>query len=92
MIYTDANVFVTASLNTGHEGEKARCFLKGVQTGKTDAASSMLTFDELAWAVKKNRTFEDAVVAGEAFLNMPGLRLVAVNEDLLASAPAIMKE
>lgn len=92
MIYLDANVFVLANLNTGDAGEKARSLLKDVQSGRVEAASSALTFDELVWAVKKNRTGEDSVLAGEAFLNMPKLRLVAVNGDLLAVALAVMKE
>ena len=44
------------------------------------------------WAVKKYRTLEESVMAGEAFLNMPRLRLVAVNGDLLSGALAIMRK
>ncbi|WP_287950924.1 PIN domain-containing protein [Acidiplasma sp.] len=50
-----------------------------------------LTFDEIIWIIKKNRNFEDAISAGEAFLNMPGLNLVDINQDLLALSMNIMK-
>ena len=73
-------------------GDDARSLLKDVQLGKLEAASSALSFDELVWAVKRNRTLEDSVMAGEAFLNMPRLRLVAVNGDLLSAALAIMRK
>jgi predicted nucleic acid-binding protein len=92
MIYLDANVFVMANLNAEAIGDKARSLLRDVQTGKVDGCTSALTFDELVWAVKKNRTKEDAVLAGEAFLNMPSLKLVAVSGDLLAGALSLMKE
>jgi len=91
LIYLDANVFILANLDTGRRGDSARSLLKDVQSGKLEAVSSALSFDELVWAVKKNRTPEDSVLAGEAFLNMPRLKLGAVNGDLLASALAIMR-
>lgn len=92
MIYLDANVFVFANLNTQGVGDAARSLLKDVQTGKVEAATSTLSFDELTWAVKKNRSPEDSVVAGEAFLNMPRLKLVEVDADLLAGALKVMRE
>jgi len=81
-----------ANLNTEPAGDDARSLLKDVQLGKLEAASSALSFDELVWAVKKYRTLEESVMAGEAFLNMPRLRLVAVNGDLLSGALAIMRK
>jgi len=92
VIYLDANVFIIANLDTGSMGDGARSLLKDVQSGRLEAASSALSFDELAWAVKKNRTSEDSLLAGEAFLNMPRLKLVAVNGDLLASSLVIMRK
>ncbi|NWG09744.1 MAG: type II toxin-antitoxin system VapC family toxin [Nitrososphaerales archaeon] len=72
-------------------GDRARALLKKIQQGDEQAASSTLTFDELVWVVKKYRTLEDAIVAGEAFLNMPSLTLIPVDRDLLASASEIIK-
>ena len=92
MIYLDANVFVLASLNNEERGDRARTLLRDVQSGELEAASSTLTFDELVWAVKKHRTLEDSVLAGEAFLNMPRLNLVAATGDILASALLSMKK
>ena len=92
MIYLDANVFVYAALNTQQVGDAARALLRDVQSGKVEAASSALSFDELTWAVKKNRAQEDSVAAGEAFLNMPRLKLVEVDADLLASALKMMRQ
>jgi predicted nucleic acid-binding protein len=92
MIYLDANVFIFANLNSQSIGDAARSLLRDVQVGKVEAATSTLSFDELTWAVKKNRSPEDSVVAGEAFLNMPRLKLVEVDADLLAGALKVTKE
>ena len=92
MLYIDSNVFVYAALNTEELGDRARLLLSRVQQGKEQAVTSALAFDELVWAVKKHRSMEDAVSAGEAFLNFPNLKLVVVNGDLLVSALNLIKK
>lgn len=90
-LYLDANVFIYAALNLEAIGDRARSLLREIQQGKLPAASSALTFDELVWAVKRYRSLEDAATAGEAFLNMPGLKLVDVNGDLLSLALELIR-
>jgi len=92
MLYLDSNVFLYATLNTQEIGNRARNLLKQVQSGKEQASSSALTFDEIMWVVKKYRTLENAIIAGETFLNFPNLKLIPVNEDLLAVALDIIKK
>jgi len=92
MLYLDSNVFIYAALNTEEIGNRARNLLLKVQREEEKAFSSALTFDELVWAVKKYRTLEDAIVAGEAFLNLRGLKLIPVNGDLLASALELIRK
>jgi predicted nucleic acid-binding protein len=92
VLYIDSNVFVYAALNTEELGDRARLLLSRVQQGKERAVTSALAFDELVWAVKKHRSMEDAVSAGEAFLNFPNLKLVVVNGDLLVSALNLIKK
>jgi predicted nucleic acid-binding protein len=86
MIYIDVNVFAPAKLNTESIGEDARAILRAVQEGKLEASSSVLSFDEVVWSVKKNTTSDESIMAGEAFLNMPGLKLVEVDREILATA------
>ena len=92
MLYIDSNVFIYAALNTEEIGEKARALLLKVQQGEEKASSSALTFDELVWAVKKYRTVEDAINAGEVFLNFPNLRLTLVDGELLALALNLIRK
>jgi len=92
MLYLDSNVFIYAALNTEEIGKRARVLLRKVQQGEEQASSSTLTFDELVWAVKKHRSIEDAINAGEAFLNFPNMKLTAVDGELLALALKLIKK
>lgn len=92
LIYLDANTFVYASLNRGSLGEKSRSILGEVQGGKVSAASSALSFDEVVWAVKKQRGEPDGVAAGQAMLNIVGLSILSVNQVVLSSAIDLMKK
>lgn len=92
MLYIDSNIFIYATLNTEDEGNRARTLLRKIQNGTEPAATSALTFDELVWTVKKHRNIEDAISAGEAFLNFPNLTLIPVNGELLSSALNLIKK
>ena len=92
MIYLDSNVFIYAALNANSIGSKMRQLLASVEEGSEAAATSALTFDELVWAVGKNREKEDAWAAGQAFLDLRNLKLVDVGPTVLASALEIIRE
>lgn len=90
MIYLDSNIFIKALLNTGELGEKARSFLEDVNERRTLACTSYLTWDEISWAILKNRGFEKALEAGKAFLSISNLRFVEVDRSVLEVATKIM--
>ncbi|MEM2937488.1 MAG: type II toxin-antitoxin system VapC family toxin [Candidatus Bathyarchaeia archaeon] len=92
MLYIDSNVFIYAALNMNEIGERARSILRKVQQGEERAFSSALTFDEIVWAVKKYRSVEDAIHAGEAFLSFPNLKIAKVDEELLALALKLIRK
>jgi predicted nucleic acid-binding protein len=43
------------------------------------------------WVVAKHRSREDAITAAAAFLALPNLKLLAVNQDSLFSALTLMR-
>ena len=92
MIYIDSNVFLYAMLNRDRIGNRARALLGEVQQGKKHACSSVLTFDEIVWSVLRHRGREEAVTAGEGFLNFPNLKLIPADGDLAAKALEIIKK
>lgn len=91
MIYLDSNVFIYACLSLDEIGERSRRLLRGVELGDVEAASAALSFDELVWAVKKHRTMSEAIIAGEAFVNMPKLAVKPVDEAVIRSAVDLMR-
>jgi len=91
MIYLDSNVFIYACLSLDETGERSRDLLRSVEIGNVEAASSTLSFDEIVWAVKKYRTMDQAIAAGDAFINMPRLILISVDETVIRSAVDLMR-
>jgi hypothetical protein len=90
MLYLDSGVFIYAALSREAVGGRARQLLQKVRDGHEEAGSCSLTFDELVWVVQKHRTRGDAISAGQAFLAMPNLRILSVEQDSLFSALALM--
>jgi len=91
MIYLDSNVFIYACLSLDEIGERSRDLLRSIELGNMEAVSSTLSFDEIVWAVKKYRTMDQAIAAGDAFINMPRLNLVTVDEGVIRSALDLMR-
>lgn len=55
------------------------------------AASSALSFDEVVWAVRKQRGETESINAGQAFLNISGLKILDVDHVVLTSSIGLMK-
>lgn len=91
MLYLDAGVFIYAALSRDSIGRRARSLLQKVHDGTAEAASCTLAFDEVIWVVGKHRSREDAITAAAAFLALPNLKLLAVNQDSLFSALSLMR-
>ena len=61
MIYLDSNVFIYACLSSDDIGERSRNLLSSIEDGSLEASTSTLSFDEIAWAVKRYRDIDQAV-------------------------------
>jgi predicted nucleic acid-binding protein len=91
MLYLDAGVFIYAALSRDAIGKRARSLLEKVRDGREEAASCALAFDEVIWVVGKHRSREDAITAAAAFLGLPNLKLLPVNQDSVFSALTLMR-
>ena len=91
MLYLDANVFIYATINTQEIGEKARALLQKIQQGEEQAATSVLTFDEVFWSIKKRKP-ELASETSYALLNFPNLEIIPADRKLALSALEIINE
>ena|SRR3989344_5880976 len=92
MNYLDSNVFIYAAVNNSAKGETSRNIIKNIRLGELEATTSSLTFDEVFWKVKKERGFENALIAGKAFLELPNLILIDVTAPIIWQAYELIKE
>lgn len=77
MAYIDTNVFVYAVLENpaNPEGVYARAMLEKIVTKKIPASTSILTWDEVIWACRKELPFAEALSKGNAILTFPNLKI-----------------
>ena len=93
MIYLDSNVFIYPVLANEETESKARLskrILIEVAEGGTEAATSLLTWDELVWSVKKVIGTGVAKTEGEKFLRFSNLKLLNVNHEVMVEAQKII--
>ncbi len=86
MKYLDASLFIAAALDPGPTGDRCRAVLRKVRAGELPAATSALTWDELAYVVGRRRGREAGLDAGRRLFAITHLRLVAVDADVLRGA------
>lgn len=83
MKYIDSMLFIYAAINTDETGKKARKHIKEIRTGKEKTVTSALTFDEVFWKVKKEKTHKQALKIGKALLKTKNLKFQEVNDEIL---------
>ena len=87
MKYIDTTVFVQAIRGI----DEARSLLVDIASGKVEACTSVLTWDEFVWVLK--RQLKDDALAreeGEKLLRFPHLHFADVTLDLLIRAQTLM--
>ena len=95
MIYIDSNIFiypVIADENTEEKSHLSKNILIKIAEGKLDARTSVLTWDELVWSVKKFIGQEIAKEEGKKFLEFPNLRILNIDENIINEAQKILEE
>ena len=85
-MYADTNLFALAALNDDANGRKAvailgRCFL-----GKFQLSTSVLTYDEFVWVIRKKFGPMKALENGSAFLQMMKVRIFPLTSQHLVAA------
>jgi|SRR3989344_7753731 len=89
MIYLDTNIFVIAVL----EGGKAKEILNKLVDKNIQAFTSIITWDEFVWAIKKaTLDYDFAKKEGEKFLFLPNLRFLDINFDVIKKAQDLIED
>ena len=91
-MYADANIFVIATLDKGVLGQRARQLIADVRTGKIPLRTSVVTYDEVVWVVRKACSKTDAMSAGKALLEMQHLQLLSLAEEHLLLAHSLAEK
>jgi predicted nucleic acid-binding protein len=90
--YFDSNIIIYAILDDTEKGEWARDVLEKVQNEKMPACTSFLTFDEVFYKLKTVLGNDEALKNIEAFLTMPNMRFIDVNESVIWRALELIRE
>jgi uncharacterized protein len=91
MIYLDTNIFVYALINNGKVGDRCRKILEDVAKRKIRASTSYLTWDEIVYSVRKERSKDIAIYEGRKILQFPNLAWLSVNDEVMISAQRLIE-
>ncbi len=92
MVYVDANVFVDAVLYEDKKGEQAKNLLIEIANGKFAAYTSILTWDETVWVVRKFLGKEKAAIEGRKFVEFPNIKFIPVDTIIIIQAQRLMEK
>ncbi len=78
--YFDANVFLLPQLyeESIEEVRKAKEYLLKLATGEVEACTSVLTWDEVVYIVRRRAGMEKDSIASRKFMSFPNLKIVPV--------------
>lgn len=89
--YFDSNIFIY-SVTQEKVGENARKAMEAVEEGRIEAATSVLTVDEVAWIVQNEVDRDTAVETGRKILEMPNLEILESDVTVANNSLSIMTE
>lgn len=91
MHYVDVNIFLEARLYETPQADRASAFLTKIASGEIRAVTSVLTWDELVWVMRKLFGSSQAREEGQRFLRFPNLRLLVIDALIVQGAQRIME-
>ena len=95
MAYIDSNVFIYPILYTEEvepKVKKAKQILISIEKGDMTACTSTLTWDEVVWVVSKTMGRNEGISQGQKLLGFLNLQFIAVDENILSQAQALMNK
>ena len=90
MIYLDANILLYPMLQQDTRATACRVVLDQVVSG-AEAATSVLTWDEVVYVVRKLQGPARAAQQGRLLLQFPGLRFLSADMDVLRRAQKLVE-
>ncbi len=94
-VYIDANIFlnpVLYNINEVEEAKKSQKFLKEVISKKIVGVTSVLTWDEFVWIIRKNLGKKTASEKGKELLIFPNLSFISVTFSTILRAQDLLSK
>ena len=95
MPYLDSNVFIYPVIYQADyepKAKRAKQILQNIESGKTDAYTSTLTWDEVVWVISKTLNRSEGINQGKKLLNFPNLKLIPADSQVLSHAQRLNKK
>lgn len=95
MLYVDSNVFLYPIVYDSEvivEAKRSKDFLLKIAQGTVEACTATVTWDEIAWVVRKVFGFEFSVEESKRFLAFPNLKLLGIKKSTIFKAQEIMEK
>jgi len=91
MIYLDANVFIYPVIDNDKRADFYRKIIYDVVSGKIQACTSVLTWDEVIHYLIKEKGKSFALTQSEKFLKLPKLYFIETSSSIIFKAHQLMK-
>ncbi|MHA1719784.1 MAG: type II toxin-antitoxin system VapC family toxin [Promethearchaeota archaeon] len=94
-VYVDVNIFLNPILydsKSNPEAARAEEFLKKIVFKDVEAFTSIISWDELVWVVRKLIGRDISIKKGQEFLIFPNLNFIHVTSAVVRKAQDLIKE
>ncbi|MHA1232007.1 MAG: type II toxin-antitoxin system VapC family toxin [Candidatus Helarchaeota archaeon] len=93
--YIDVNVFLAPilyDLSNNSDAQLANLFLKRLINNEIIGFTSVLTWDEFVWIVRKVLNKEESIKKGQKFLQFPYLRFIETSLEIIKIAQEFLEK
>ncbi|MEM1959946.1 MAG: type II toxin-antitoxin system VapC family toxin [Candidatus Nitrosocaldus sp.] len=94
MLYIDSNIFIYPVIydeQLVQESKRAKELLYKIATGKVEAYTSIITWDEVVWVIRRVHGVERAIEQGKMLLRFPNLKILSINKATIIKAQELME-
>lgn len=91
--YIDSNVFIFPIIyGDSGNGAEATHILRRIESRQLTAYTSVLTWDEVVWVVRKSLGEADAIESGRKLVRFPNLRFIEASESIVAKGQSLIEK
>lgn len=90
--YLDSNIFINSVLYNDEKAKKCKEIVLKIAKKEIIGVTSILTWDELVYVVRKNIGKEIAIKEGKKFLMLPNIIFVDANKNIIDKAQELISK